>query len=564
MKFSEYRYERPDVKQLEQQFKAYLGSFQSAVSSEEQDRILADINKLRSELDTQMNLVSIRHSINTLDPFYKAEKEYMDEIEPVIQEYITDFYRALVHSKFREELERKWGSQLFRLADLSLKTFHPAIIEDLQRENKLSTEFGQLLASAKIPFKGEERTLPQLTPFEQSADRQIRRQAAEARYQFMAEQEEQLDRIFDYLVSIRTKIAKTLGFSSFTELGYARMNRIDYNAEMVARFRSQVRELIVPAATKLVERQRRRIGVERMTYYDEPFSFKTGNAVPKGDSDWIVANGAKMYAELSPETDEFFQFMLDNELMDLDSKKGKEGGGYCTFLRDYQAPFIFSNFNGTKGDIDVLTHEVGHAFQSYMSRHFEVPEYLFPTMEAAEIHSMSMEFFTSPWSELFFEEDADKFKFQQLASALLFIPYGVAVDEFQHFVYEHPEASPAERKSQWKRLEQTYLPHRNYDGMEYLERGGFWQKQLHIFQTPFYYIDYTLAQICALQFWMRMNKDWDSAWKDYLQLCRIGGSQSFTSLVQSAGLISPFEEGCVSSVIGDIENWLDQIDDSVL
>ncbi|MCY9761642.1 M3 family oligoendopeptidase [Paenibacillus alvei] len=564
MKFSEYTYVRPDAKQIEQRFKQLISSFEAAESFEQQERIMSDINKLRSEFDTQTQLVSIRHSINTNDEFYKAEQEYMDEVGPVIQEYITDYYRALVNSKFRAELEQKWGIQLFQLAEKMLKTFSPEIIEDLQLENKLSTEYSQLIASAKVPFEGEERTLAQLTPFELSTDRDMRKRASEARFGFMAENEAKFDRIYDDLVKVRTKIAKKLGYENFVQLGYDRMCRTDYNAEMVANFRAQVLEHIVPVATKLKERQRKRIDVEQMYYYDGSFDFKTGNATPKGDPDWIVENGAKMYAELSPEINEFFTFMRENELMDLVSKKGKQSGGYCTYLSEFGAPFIFSNFNGTSGDIDVLTHEAGHAFQVYESRHFEVPEYNWPTYEAAEIHSMSMEFFTWPWMELFFQEDTEKYKFAHLSGALLFIPYGVSVDEFQHFVYSNPEATPAERKAAWREIEKKYLPHKNYEGNEYLEQGGFWQKQGHIYQSPFYYIDYTLAQLCAFQFWKRMNEDWKSAWADYLKLCRAGGSQSFTGLVQVAGLISPFENGCIASVIGDIENWLNGVDDAVL
>ncbi|MFD0713177.1 M3 family oligoendopeptidase [Paenibacillus sp. GCM10027626] len=564
MKFSEFRYERPNIEQLGKQFKEHLHTFTAAATLEEQDRAMEAINKLRSHFDTQCQLASIRHSIDTNDEFYKAEQDYVDEVAPVFQEYITDYYRALTGSKFRAELEQKWGVQLFQLAELAVKTFHPDIIEDLQQENKLTTAYNKLIASAKIQFEGEERTLAQLAPFAQSADREMRRCASEAYYQFMAEHEAEFDRIYDDLVKVRTKMAKKLGYTNFLELAYARLNRTDYNAKMVANFRQQVLDHIVPLATRLRERQRNRIGVDTLRFYDEGLSFKSGNATPKGDPDWIIANGAKMYAELSLEMNEFFTFMVENELMDLVSKKGKQSGGYCDYLSQFGAPFIFSNFNGTSGDIDVLTHEAGHAFQVYESRHFKVPEYNWPTLEAAEIHSMSMEFFTWPWMTLFFEEETEKYKFDHLSSALLFLPYGVSVDEFQHFVYEHPEATPAERRAAWREIERKYLPHRNYEGCDYLERGGFWHKQGHIFGSPFYYIDYTLAQICAFQFWKRMNEDYKAAWSDYLKLCRSGGSQSFTGLVSVAGLISPFEDGCVASVIGVIERWLNEVDDTRL
>lgn len=564
VKFNEYRYERPDVAAFEKQFKELLAAFSSAGNYEEQDAAMSGMNKLRSEFDTMQQIAYIRHSIDTNDEFYKAEQDFFDENGPVVQEYITDYYRALVGSAFRAELENKWGRQLFQLAELSLKTFSPEIIEDLQQENKLSTEYSKLIASAKIMFDGEERTLSQLSPFQQSTDRSVRKRASVASSGFMAENEDQFDRIYDELVKVRTRIAKKLGFTNFVELGYARMNRTDYTAEMVANFRNQVLEHIVPVATKLKERQRERIGVDELYYYDENLAFLTGNAKPKGDPDWIVQNGAKMYAELSSETEQFFTFMQDNGLMDLVAKKGKQGGGYCTYISEFGAPFIFSNFNGTSGDIDVLTHEAGHAFQVYESRSFAVPEYAFPTYEACEIHSMSMEFFTWPWMDLFFKEDVDKYRFQHLASALLFLPYGVTVDEYQHFVYENPDATPAERKAAWREIEKKYLPHRNYEENTYLEQGAYWQRQGHIFGSPFYYIDYTLAQICAFQFWKRMQEDRSAAWADYLHLCRQGGSLSFTELVKVAGLISPFEDGCVTSVIGSIDSWLESVDDQAL
>lgn len=564
MKFNEFRYERPNMSEFEARFKQQLEEFKSAASFEEQNLAMEKVNELRNEFESMMTLVEIRHTVDTNDEFYKAEQDFIDENVPIYQGLISDYYQALVDSKFRNELEAKWGAQLFAIAESTLKTFSPEIIEDLQKENKLVSEYTKLIASAQIVFDGEERTLPQLVPFQTSKDRDVRKRANEAKYDFMAANAKKLDDIYDQLVQVRTTIANKLGYKTFTELGYARMNRTDYNAEMVANFRKQVEKYIVPVATKLRERQKERIGVDVLRYYDNGFSFKTGNPTPKGDAEWIIENGNKMYEELSPETHEYHQFMVQNDLMDLLSKKGKASGGYCTYISKYRAPFIFANFNGTQGDIDVLTHEAGHAFQVYSSRDYQVPEYSFPTLEACEIHSMSMEFFAWPWMELFFKEDTEKYKFSHLSGALLFIPYGVAVDEFQHFVYENPDATPAERKTAWREIEKKYLPHINYEGNEFLEMGSFWQQQGHIYSSPFYYIDYTLAQVCALQFWKRLMENRETAWADYLHLCKLGGSKPFTELVKEAKLVSPFEEACIESVIGDIESWLNQVDDKAL
>jgi len=461
-------------------------------------------------------------------------------------------------------LEERFERQLFQIAELEIKTFSPEVMELLQKENKLSSEYAKLKASAQIEFQGGTYTLAQLEPFEESTDRSLRRAAVEAKYSFYEQNSEQFDRIFDELVKARHEIAVRLGYRNFVELGYIRMQRIGYGAEQVQAFRKQVRESIVPVASKLYERQAARIGVDKLKFHDESIKFLSGNATPKGSPEWIIENGRKMYEELSPETGEFFRYMLERRLMDLEAKPGKEYGGYCTFIDGYEAPFIFSNFNGTSGDIDVLTHEAGHAFQVYQSRHLSVPEYHFPTMEAGEIHSMSMEYFTWPWMELFFQEDTAKYKYAHLTSDLLFIPYGVAVDEFQHLVYENPNWTPEERKAAWKKLEAIYLPHRDYDGIPYLEAGGFWQKQMHIYQYPFYYIDYTLAQLCAFQFWKRDRENHEEAWKDYLALCKLGGSRSFLELVEAGGLMSPFQDGVVESVMKSIEQYLESVDDKAL
>jgi M3 family oligoendopeptidase len=564
MKFSEFAYARPDIQEIENKFNGLLSRFESADSVQEQNKIIQEVNEVRSEFESMHEIAEIRHTVDTNDEKYKREQDYFDETTPDYRGLIHKYYQVLVESKFRDQLEEQWGKQLFKLAELTLKTFSPEVVEDLRLENKLSTEYTKLTASAKIEFEGEERNLSQMRPFQQSKDRELRKRASEAAFGFLESHEAELDEIYDKLVNVRTKIARKLGYDNFVELGYARMTRTDYDAESVANFRKQVEEHIVPVAVKLKEKQRRRIGVESLKYYDDSFDFKTGNAAPKGGPDWIVENAKQMYAEMSPQTEQFFNFMTEKELLDLVAKKGKAGGGYCTYIFKYSAPFIFSNFNGTAEDIDVLTHEGGHAFQAYSSRGFELPEYLCPTMEAAEIHSMSMEFFSWPWMENFFKEDTEKYKFTHLSGALLFIPYGVAVDEFQHFVYENPDVTPSERKQAWREIEKKYLPYLDYAGNDYLERGGYWQRQSHIYLDPFYYIDYTLAQVCAFQFWKKMREDREAAWEDYHNLCKQGGSRSFTELAAHANLISPFEDGCLASVIGEIESYLDGIYDAKL
>lgn len=562
LKFKDYKYERPDLSKITDEFNELLEKFNNSKTFEEQNEVMKEINKVRNHVDTMGTLVSIRHSINTEDEFYMGENDFIDENRPKFDNLVSKFYKELVNSKFRDELEKAWGKQVFTLAELQLQIFSEEIIEDLIKENKLVTEYEKLVASAKIPFEGEIRNLSQLRPFAESKDRDMRKRASEATSGFFKENEKEFDRIYDDLVKVRNKMAKTLGFTNYVEMGYKRLGRSDYDANMVANYRKQVYEDLVPVVAELKDRQRKRLGLKEMKYYDEPLEYLTGNATPKGDPDWIIENGKTMYKELSQETHEFFSFMVERELLDLVSKKGKMAGGYCTIIPEYKSPFIFSNFNGTSGDIDVLTHEAGHAFQVYQSRGLDVPEYFFPTYEACEIHSMSMEFITWPWMELFFQDEVDKYKFSHLAGAINFIPYGVTVDEFQHFVYENPDATPEERKLKWRDIERKYLPFRNYEDNEFLENGGYWFRQGHIFSSPFYYIDYTLAQVCAFQFWIKTRENKEKAWEDYLRLCKAGGSLPFLELVKLAGLDNPFIDGTIKRVVKPLKQWLDNIDDS--
>ena len=561
MKFNEYKYEHLDLEKIKKEFSELIESFEKAENVEGQVNAFDEIIKLRNHIETMQTLVSVRHSIDTNDEFYDKENEYMDEISPILFGFTNDFYKALVNSKFKDELIQKYGKFLFDLAENTLKTFSPEIIPDAQEENRLSSKYSKLIASAKIDFDGKELNLSKMVPYTQSKDRNVRIEAAKKVAQFFSENQDEFDNIYDSLVKVRTRMAQKMGYKNFVEFGYKQLSRLEYDAKMVEGYRKQVLENIVPLHTELRERQGKRLGVDKLKFYDEAIKFNSGNADPHGSPEWILNNGKTMYKELSKETDEFFTFMTENNLLDLLSKKGKMSGGYCTYIPEHKAPFIFANFNGTSHDIDVLTHEAGHAFQVYQSRGFEVPEYLWPSYEACEIHSMSMEFLTWPWMNLFFENDTDKYKFIHLSEALLFIPYGVTVDEFQHWVYENPEATPKERREKWIEIEKKYLPTRDYGEVEELKNGIFWFRQGHIFSSPFYYIDYTLAQVCAFQFWIKSRENREKAWQDYLNLCKLGGSKPFFELMKSANLKNPFEEGTLAIVIPKIKEYLDNVDD---
>ena len=559
--FNDYKYVRPDLADAKEQFLQLYTDFDQAQSVEEQIQIIDKINALRNKIDSMFNLAYVRASINTKDAFYEKERDFFDDNNGEIVYFESLYYNALNRSQFKDELKAVYGEQLFDLAELYVKQFDESIKDLLNKENKISSEYSKLVASAEIEYKGETYTFAQMGKFLESSDREERKSATLAVQNYRAGLMDQYDDIYDRLVKVRHEIAVKLGFDNFIELGYVRMRRVDYTPDMVQNYREQIKTHVVPLAQKLYQAQAERIGVDRLKVYDEPILFTDGNESPKDDAQTILENGRKMYRELSSETDEFYQFMMERELFDVEAKKGKQAGGYCTFIDDYKSPFIFSNFNGTDHDITVLTHEAGHAFQVYRSRELSVPDYLWPTHESCEIHSMSMEFFTYKWMDLFFN-NADKFKYKHIGDAIQFLPYGVAVDEFQHIVYGNPEMTPKERREAWQSLEAKYLPHKDYDGIAPLIDGALWHRQGHIFESPFYYIDYTLAQVCAFQFFKRSSEDFEGAWKDYLHICDIGGSLPFNKIVEAAHLKSPFKDGTLKDVMAFIVDYLEQIDTS--
>lgn len=556
MKFSEMPYRRVEKAVLDQ-ISRLTERLTCASSAEEAEKIFMESEAISTEVQTMMNLCYIRSTIDTTDEFYAAEQEYNDELTPLLTEKSQEFSKALCASPFRGELEKKWGTLLFTNAELSMKGFAPELVPLLQEENALTSQYQKLYASAKIDFDGKVLTVAQLAPYKQSADRAVRKAAYEAEGSFFDANREQFDEIYDKLVKNRTAQAKKLGYENYLELGYIRLNRNCYGPADVARFRRQVVESMVPVVAEIKKAQAKRIGIADMKFYDDNFFYPDGNATPQGTPEELLAAGEKMYTEMSPETAEFAKLLFGNELFDVLAKPGKAPGGYCTSLPAYKAPFIFSNFNGTAGDVDVLTHEAGHAFADYVAaRTIPILDLRSPTMEGCETHSMSMEFFTAPWHRLFFKEQTEKYEVSHAEDALIFIPYGSMVDHFQELMYTHPEMTPEERNETWLKLERQYRPYLDFEDLPFYSRGAGWQRQLHIYQYPFYYVDYCLAQSMALQFWMESVKDWKAAWKKYLKFVGMGGTRTFVDLIRESGLLSPLDDGSIAKIVEPVSKWL--------
>lgn len=558
MKFTEIEYSRPDLDSIKQEYERITRRFSESSNVQEQYDLILQHEKLYSNFLSMSTVAYIRNSINTADPFYEAEIAFFDTNNPVMDDYVQNFYKAAAASKFKNELEEKTGKLFFKNLEISLKSFSPAVIKLKQKENALVTEYEKLLASAKIEFDGKKLNLSEIQKYQISPKRDTRRDAWEKAAGFYVENSSRLDEIYDELVKNRTEQAKILGYKNYVYLGYDRLGRNCYGPEEIKKFRDQVANDLVPFITEIKKSQAGRLGLPDLKIYDNDCLFPDGNPAPKGGLQTLVDQAQKMYHEMHPLTGEFFDYMIQNGLFDLDSKKGKAVGGYCTEIPDYKFPFIFSNFNGTAGDVEVLTHEAGHAFASYLAKDIPLLELRSPTMDAAETHSMSMELFSRPWDRLFFEDETERFHLYQLESALDFIPYGCLVDEFQATMYENPELTPDERKQTWLTLEKKYRPWIDFDSMPFFSAGGGYQRQHHIYSFPLYYIDYCLAQTTALEFWIESEKDWKNAFLRYLSFVQAGGTKTYEALVKSAGLEYPMENGCMKHLTGKVSAWFEQ------
>lgn len=518
----------------------------------------AYIRPLVSHYNTAASLSENRYNLNTADEFYSAEKEYYNGANPHFSVLLNQYNEMMLSSPFRKELEEKINPLVFLNCEVAKKAHSEQTVVDEQEENAIVTEYSKLMSSLVCEWRGEEVPLSVVRGYLEDADREVRKSAAESIGRGLQRHAKELDDIYDRLVHVRDRMAKKMGYKNFTELGYYRMGRTGYNREMVETFRKNVVSDLVPVIAGMKEEIREKMGWEKVAFYDNDV-YGTASTERTISVEEVFQNAQAMYDEMNPEIGEFMRYMQETEAFDVLARKNKWGGGYCTEFPDFKQIFILANFNGSSGDIDVTTHEFGHAFamnQVYQGGDWELS---IGGMETAECHSMSMEFLAWPWMHRFFGDKADAYRYKHLASSLSFIPYGCIVDEFQHVVYDNPDLTPAERKQVYLDLEKKYRPYLATEGIPYLEEGTRWQYQMHIFETPFYYIDYCLAQTVALGFLALSERDYSLALEKYIEFCKTGGQKPFAELVKCAGIAYPFKDGALKEIADAVTKILNKL-----
>jgi len=550
------KYEQPNMDKIVKEYERLLQDFINTTNEKEQLDIIERINQIRDNFFSMYWLSYINYLLDVNNTYWNKQEKFFAKNDPIMNNLKLKYYQALNNSQFKDSIKRVIGDKVFKIAKEEVKLISDDINNELQKEKELSNAYSKIMASAKVIFDGQELSLTQLGKYLLSNDRNIRIEANKVRIEFMESVEAKIDEIMDELIKVRTRMAQKLGLKSYTDMSYIKMRRLDYNKHDVEVFRNEVLKYVVPLVQKLKERQRKELSLDKLIYYDDPILFKDGNAIPRGNTRWIVEQATKMYKSISPKLYELFKKMTIEGLMDLDSRPGKSGGGITTYIPNYKVPIFISNFNGTSHDIQVLTHEFGHCFQLYSSKDLKYYENWWPTYDTCEIHSISMELLTLPYMDMFFREDKEKYVYEKLFSIFNNMCYICLVDEFQHIIYDDPNLTINERKMKWRELEKKYMPWLNFDSCDYLERGNTWHKQSHIFCNPFYYIDYALADSIALQFYFESLENPNEIWQKYIDFCSWGGTYTFVESIKRISFKSPFIPGLLEKLVKDCEKNL--------
>ena len=559
MKFNEMTYTRPDIGALLARCKELAAKAAAAPDGDALVRLYYEQSEAFAEYNTAANLANIHYTCDTRDEYWKAEQDFFDANGPAVTNASVEISRAFLANPHVDALTEKFGTTCVAGMKNAVLGMDDRTVELQQQFNALVSRYQQIYGGALVELDGKQLTIPQLGPYKEDLDPAVRRAAYEAEAGYFDAHRAELDELYGQIVQNLNAQARVMGYHDYSELSYVRMNRIGYGPEEIRKFRDQVANDVVPQLQKVMALRAKRTGIARPTFTDLPIMFKDGNPKPIPGYKARMDAARTMYHELSPETAEFIDFMQDNELFDVESRPGKMSGGYMTSLPSYKAPFIFANWNNTSGDVDVLTHECGHAFEGYVAeRDPAIPADLeCPGMESAEIHSMAMEFLTAPWHHLLFGQDTDKYALLHAEDSFVFLAYGCEVDEFQHIMYQNPDLTPDERNAEWLKLEKKYRPWIDFAGLPFYGRGAGWQRQLHIYECPFYYIDYCLSTMAALQFFLLSLTDHKDAWQRYLRLVRRAGMASYTELLETAGLKVPFEEGSIKGIAQQMTDWLE-------
>jgi oligoendopeptidase F len=486
-----------------------------------------------------------------------AYLQFVEQIEPRLKPRQFKLTELYVKHPARSRLPQDRYKVFDRDAQLHVELFRPENVPLETEEAKLSQQYQKLSGSLTVQFRGEEKTLVQMGRYLEETDRNLRQESWEIVAKRRLQESEKFDEIFDKLIELRQQIGRNAGFNNYHDYAFRKMGRFDYTAADCERFHSAVETEVVPVVRELQEQRRTRLGLATLRPWDlsvDPLN--RGPLHPFEKVDQLVTRTQKIFAKLDPELSTGFQKMQEWKLLDLANRKGKAPGGYQSALPEARAPFIFMNAIGIQRDVETILHEAGHAFHSLATRDEDLYAYRGAPIEFCEVASMSMELLGNDFLEEFYAEpDANRARKTHLEGIITILPWIATVDAFQHWIYTHPGHSRSEREAAWIGLMNRFGGSVDWSGYE-PARGRLWQRQLHIFIHAFYYIEYGIAQLGALQVWSNSRRDKNRAVLDYKNALRLGGSRTLPELFAAAGCKFDFSRATVAPLVGLVRRKL--------
>lgn len=533
-----------------------LPAAEASKSPDEWLELYRDWNSLKSYVSSEASRVSFRYSQDMSDKKNEvAEKYFREKVYPVIEQPEHRLIKAFLTSKHRGALAKHFGAQLPVIYEKELKPSDPVNTKQRVAASKLAVEYEKTVAKALIKIGGQEMTLWKSRSFMESPEEALRKEAYLANRGWFLSQHPKLSKLYGQLVNLRVQMAANVGYNSYIPYAYEMMGRTDYGPDEVRDFRQNVKRYIVPLSRQLAVQHAAALNKKQLRPwdgYDPTTSLPLGIAPVKTQID----KSRRVFNRLSPSLAARIEQMWREGLIDLENRPNKRSGAYCTDFSDEGKVAIFCNSTGDADDVETLTHEMGHAFQVQESQRIEAVDLHWGTLDLCEVFSTAMEFLVQPYiNEFFDEENAQKFIRGRLAQSVGMFCWVCAVDEFQHFVFENPRPSAGQRDDKWLELIDTYLPPADYTGYEKYRKLS-WYGQSHIFVSPFYYIDYALAEACALQLADIAEKDKDRALGTYFKMARLGGTKSFVAALEHGGLRSPFDDETFRQLAGFLSHRL--------
>ncbi len=519
--------------------------------------LFADWNALRSYIGSESSRLYFAYSQNVKDKKLDAAIKYQREkIYPATAKPGYRLMTAFLASRHKSALLKKYGQRIEIDYEVSLKPNDPINTRPQIKVSRLCQRYNKLIAAAKAKVRAQSLTIVKAGALLESADPELRHAAFVAIREWYLKHHQQLAKLFNELLELRQQMARNVGLGSYIDLAYQNMGRTDYGPAEVANFRLLILKYFVPLKKKIIREQARQLGAKSLAAWDTGYKPATTLAPNIASVDTQLTKTQELFDKLGPPFGHYFRRMRARHLIDLENRPNKQSGPYCTVFTDEGEAAVFCNSTGSAQDIVTLTHEMGHAFQAIEASPIEAIDMQFGTIDLAEVFSTTMEYLCLPQIDTFFKtDDAKKYRQARWDRAVDILCYSCVVDEFQHWLYAQPKASPAARDKQWVELYAKYIPGLDWRGLQQY-RALRWYAQGHIFNSPFYYIDYALAEVCAIQLALIDQKDHKKAMDIYLRLCRLGGTKSFLEAIKSVGLRSPFDEKLIASLAKHAANQL--------